>query len=273
MPDTIIDHVEAQSPAVNAASQEGNAPLPSFNVFRFRKQNEDNPDFYDPVTDILNILPDAIQNTLETMDGILKEQEHTLKEDGLHRDGCSMAYNIIQMFQIRLIEQKDNVDVVIKDFLKAFRDTPAEIRAMFTEVLFINLMIMWGVSQRRTSACSPKKISHPKDTMGLGSVLSYLDDTTKATVCSSLVRNFSESFKELMTPASDEKIGFIDESFNLVEADAKAFVASKVPVKDGPQQWDTIARIVNGKEAASIEDAVMQETYPEYITRHNEHEQ
>lgn len=272
MQDTTTGPVEGQNPAVNAEQPADNAPSPSFSVFRFRKQNEDSPDFYDPVTDILNVLPDAIQSTLETMDGILKEQEHVCKEEGLHRDGCSMAYNIIQMFQIRLIEQKDNVDVVINDFLKAFRDTPAEIRAMFTEILFINLMVMWGVSQRRTSASSPKKIVHPKDTMGLGSVLSYLDGAIKTPVCTALVRNFSESFRELMTPASDEKIGFIDESFNLVESDAKEFVASKITVKDGPQQWDTIARIVNSKEPSSLEDAIMQETYPEYITRHNGHE-
>lgn len=269
MQDTTKDRVEVVSPAQNADTQEGSAPSPSFNVFRFRKTNEEGADFYDPVTDILNILPDAIQNTLDTMDCILKEAD-SKEGTTYHADGCAMAYNIIQLFQIRLIEQKDNIDVVIEEFLEAFKHTPANVRAMFTEYLFINLMVMWGVAQRRTSSGNPKKILNPADTMGLGSVLSYLSGSIKQSVLSDVFRQLSESVKELRTPASEEEIGFINESFNLVTGNAKEFVASRIPIKDGPQQWDTIAKLVNKKEPTSIEEAVMQETYPEYIKRHND---
>ena len=267
MQDTTTDPVEAMNLVQNANTQEGSAPSPSFSVFRFRKTNEEGAEFYDPVTDILNILPDAIQNTLDPMDCILSEAD-SRNGTTWHTDGCNMAYNIIQLFQIRLIEQKDNIDDVISDFIKAFQDTPINIRAMFTEYLFINLMVMWGVAQRRTSSGNPKKIINPSDTMGLGSVLSYLDKTNKQTVVSDLFKHFHESVKELRTPASEEEIGFIDESFNLVTGNAKQFVASRIPVKDGPQQWDTIAKLVNKKEASTLEEAVLQETYPEYIMRH-----
>ena len=263
MQDTTKDHVEVQSLAQNADTQEGSAPSPSFNVFRFRKMDEAGQDFYDPVTDILNILPEAIQNTMQTMEGIIDN-------DPEFQSACDMAYNVHQMFQIRLIEQKDDIDVVLSDFLKAFYQAPAKFRAMFTEILFMNLMVMWAVAQRRTSANKPKKLVESKDVMALGSLMVYLSQNVQDAVKRDTMRTFTDALKELKTEASDEDIGFVDEQNNIILDDAKSFVASIVPVKDGPRAWSTIAQILSNRELNTITDIAMHETYPDYRMRHDE---
>ena len=197
MHDTIKDHAEVPSPAQSVSTQEDSAPSPSFNVFRFRKMDENSPDFYDPVTDILNILPDAIQNSMHTMENIIFEDA----ED--YPLACDMAYNIHQLFQIRLIEQKDDIDVVLADFMKAFYSYPAHIRAMFTELLFTNLMVMWSVAQRRTSSANPKKILEDKATMELGSIFTYLPDQLKKAVTIAARRELTDSVRMLKEPASE----------------------------------------------------------------------
>lgn len=262
MHDTTKDPVEAQSLAQNADTQEDSAPSPSFNVFRFRKMDEESQDFYDPVTDILNILPEAIQNTMQVMEGMLYDDPEFSK-------ACDMAYNVHQLFQIRLIEQKDDIDVVLGEFIKAFHDSPAKFRAMFTEILFTNLMVMWAVAQRRTSAGKPKKLVESKDTMALGSLMAYLLPSAQEAVRRDTIRTFSDALKELKTDASDEAIGFMDEDNNIVLDDAKRFVASIIPVKDGPRAWSTIAKILSNRETNDIRDVAAKETYPEYKKRHD----
>ena len=263
MQDTTIDHAGAVNPDQSVSTQEGSAPSPSFNVFRFRKMDENSPDFYDPVTDILNILPEAIQNSMHTMENIMFEDSEEFSI------ACDMAYNIHQLFQIRLIEQKDDIDEVLKEFMEVFHQYPVNIRSMFTEILFTNLMIMWAVSQRRSSTLKPKKILESKETMELGSLLTYLPEALQQGVKVSLRKQYNEATAMLKEEASEEQIGFIDESNNVILDDAKEFVASRVPVKDGPKAWSTIAQILRKTEPKNIAEAAMQETYPDYITRHN----
>lgn len=263
MQDTTIDHAGAVNPAQSASTQEGSAPSPSFNVFRFRKMDENSPDFYDPVTDILNILPEAIQNSMHTMESIMPDDSEEFSI------ACDMAYNIHQLFQIRLIEQKDDIDEVLKEFMEVFHQYSVSIRAMFTELLFTNLMVMWSVSQRRSSALKPKKILESKETMEIGSILTYLPEALQQGVKMAVRKQYTEAVSMLKEEASEEKIGFVDEANNVILDDAKGFVASRVPVKDGPKTWSTIAKILNKHEPKTITEAAMQETYPDYITRHN----
>ena len=264
MQDTTKDPVEVVSPAQNVDTQEGSAPSPSFNVFRFRKVDDNSPDFYDPVTDILNILPGAIQNSMHTMENIMFEDSDD------YPLACDLAYNIHLLFQIRLIEQKDDIDIVLADFIKVFHGYPAHIRAMFTEILFSNLMVMWAVAQRRTASSNPKKILEDKTTMELGSIFTYLPDNIKKSVFIAARKELSDSVKMLKECASSEKIGFVDEANNIILDDAKQYVASVVPVKDGPRSWDTIAKILGNTELNTIKDVAAHETYPAYIKRHND---
>lgn len=263
MQDTTKDPAGVQNPAQSVNTPEDNAHSPSFNVFRFRKIDENSPDFYDPITDILNILPGAIQNSMQTMEKLIEEDSEYFN------DACDMAYNIHQLFQIRLIEQKDDIDEVLGDFMKVFHKYPANIRAMFTELLFTNLMVMWAVAQRRASSGKPKKILEPKETMELGSIFSYVSDDIKNNVRRYVYREFTESFKMLKEPASEEAIGFVDEQNNVILEDAKKFVADIVPVKDGPKMWSTISDILNNRKSKTIQDTAAKETYPGYIKRHD----
>lgn len=257
MQDMNQDHVDQTSHAVNANTQEDNAHSPSFSVFRFRQMSEQSQDFYDPVTDILNILPEAIQNAMATI-------EPFITQAGLIDQGVIMADNIHQLFQIRLIEQKDPIDDVLRDFMTYYKDIDHRIRSVFTEALFIQLMVLWGVSQRRSSQNQPKKIIDPQDTMSIGTINAYLSDTTARTVRRELVRAFSDSIKMLDSEASNEPIGFTDESLNVVLADAKSFVSKIIPIKDGPKSWDSIAKAADRIPVNSSIDAAIKDTYPQY---------
>lgn len=262
MQDMNQDHVGHQNPAVNAHIQDDSAPSPSFSVFRFRQMAEQGSDFYDPVTDMLNVLPAAVQSTLETMEPILDEM-------GMLGNGCVFANNLHNFCEIRVLEQKDPIDYVLKEYMEVFRDAPITVRMMFTETLFINLMVMYAVASRRTSHNQQKKILDMEDTLRLGSVLTQVSDTTRTQVIRDLARFWGTSINMVNTPASDEKIGFLDEQYNLVMSDAKDFVAQVVPVKDGPRSWNTIADILDKRPVTSTEDQAIKETYPKY-TRHDE---
>lgn len=259
MHDTTKDPVDCHSPATSAQAPEGNADSPSFSVFRFRKMADNSSEFYDPVTDILNILPQAIQSTMETLDGILEGTDAYL-------DACTMATNIHQLFQIRLIEQKDSPDEVLSDFIAVYKNTPMWLRTMFTETLFINLMSMWAISQRRASHGESKPLIAPDDEMRLGSLLSYLRPETKSAVIRDLLSSHKDAIKSLQSAkASDEEVYFTDEHGNVILEDAKKFVASMIPIKDGPKSWDSIAKALESIDRCKIENMAAIETYPGYI--------
>lgn len=259
MQDTNKDPVDCHSPATSAQAQEGSAGSPSFNVFRFRRMADDNKEFYDPVTDILNILPQAIQSTMETLDGILEGTD-------AYTDACIMATNIHQLFQIRLIEQKDRVDDVLSDFMKVFKDTPSWLRSMFTETLFINLMVMWSISQRRAANGAAKPLVVPADEMRLGSLLSYLRPDTKRSVIGDLLLSHRAAINSLHdAKASEEEIYFLDEHGNMVLDNAKKFVASHVPVTDGSRMWDSIVQALSNVDQPEPIKTAMVNTYPEYV--------
>lgn len=257
MQDTQKDHVDCPTPVVTAQTPEDSAPLPSFSVFRFRKMSDSSSDMYDPVTDILNILPQAIQSTMETLDGILSGTDAYL-------DACTMATNIHQLFQIRLVEQKDRVDTVLSDFIAVYKNTPLWLRTMFTETLFINLMVMWGISQRRISAGNTKALVASDDAMRIGSVLSYLRDDTKSKVLTDLMSSHRDAIHEVHTKASDEPIYFTDDHGNMVLDDAKKFVASIVPIKDGPKSWDSICKALKAMDDGTPLMQAAVNTYPGY---------
>lgn len=262
MQDMNQDHAELQSPAADVHIQEDSAPSPSFNVFRFRQMAEQGAEFYDPVTDMLNVLPAAVQSTMETMEPVLDEM-------GMLGDGCVFANNLHNFCEIRLMEQKDPIDYVINEYMEVFKDAPITVRMMFTETLFINLMVMYAVASRRTSRNQPKKILDIEDTLRLGSVLTQVSDNTRAMILKDMARFWGTSINMINTPASDEKIGFVDEQYNIVLSDAKDFVAKSIPVKDGPRAWSTIADILDRRPVNSAEDQAIKETYPKY-KRHNE---
>lgn len=262
MQDMNQDHAGHQNPAANAHIQDDSAHSPSFSVFRFRQMTEQGSDFYDPVTDMLNVLPAAVQSTLETMEPVLESM-------GMLGDGCVFANNLHNFCEIRLLEQKDPIDYVLKEYMEVFRDAPITIRMMFTETLFMNLMVMYAVASRRTSNNQQKKILDMEDTLRLGSVLTQVSDTTRTQVIRDLVRSWGDSINMVSTPASDEKIGFVDEQYNLVLSDAKDFVAKTIPVKDGPRSWSTIADILDKRPVNSVVDQAIKDTYPNY-KRHNE---
>lgn len=262
MQDMNQDPADHQSLAADVHTQDDSAPSPSFSVFRFRQMAEQGSDFYDPVTDMLSVLPAAVQSTLETMEPVLESM-------GKLGDGCTFAHNLHNFCEIRLLEQKDPIDYVIKEYMEVFRDAPITVRMMFTETLFINLMVMYAVASRRTSHNQQKKILDMDDTLRLGSVLTQVSDTTRTQVIRDLARFWGTSINMVNTPASNEKIGFLDEQYNLVLSDAKDFVAKVVPVKDGPRSWDTIADILDKRPVTSTEDQAIKETYPKY-KRHDE---
>lgn len=259
MSDTNRDPVAAQSPATNVEAPDGSAPVPSFNVFRFRKMSENQAEFYDPVTDILSILPQAIQATMETLDGLLQDTSDS------YSDACIMAANIHQLFQIRLIEQKDSIEQVLAEFMQVFKSTPVWLRAMFTETLFFNLMTMWAVANRRAASGKTTPLVAPQDEMRLGSLLSYLKPDTRSQVLLELLQSHRSAISSLHVPASQENIYFTDEHGNVILEDAKKFVASIVPIKDGPQTWDSIAKALESMEVKTPQDQAVQETYPSYI--------
>ena len=262
MQDMNQDHAGHQSPAVNAHTQDGSVPSPSFSVFRFRQMSEQGAEFYDPVTDILRVLPAAVQSTLETLEPILDSM-------GLLGEGCVFANNLHNFCEIRAVEQKDPIDFVLKEYMEVFNEAPITVRLMFTETLFINLMVMYTVAQRRTSQNQPKKILDIEDTLRLGSVLTQVSDNTRTQVLKDLARFWGTAINMVNTPASDEKIGFVDDHYNVILSDAKDFVAKTIPVKDGPRAWSTIAAILDQREVTSAEDQAIKETYPNY-KRHNE---
>ena len=257
MQDTNKDHVEHQSPVASVEQTEASAPLPSFNVFRFRKIADDTQEFYDPVTDIMNILPVAIQSTMETLDGILSGSEE-------YEQACAMAGNIHQLFQIRLVEQKDRVDDVLSEFMEYFKTAPQWVRTMFTETLFINLMAMWGISQRRVSNNRSKPLTIPPESIRLSSLLSYVRPETKEKVLTDLMSSHREAIHEIHESASNDTVYFTDEHGNLILEDAKKFVASIVPIKDGPKSWESISNALEAMEAANGQIAAAKETYPGY---------
>jgi ABC-type uncharacterized transport system substrate-binding protein len=105
--------------------------------------------------------------------------------------------------------------------------------------------------------------------MEIGSILTYLPESLQQGVKMAVRKQYTEAVSMLKEEASEEQIGFVDEANNVILDDAKGFVASRVPVKDGPKTWNTIAKILNKHEPKNITEAAMQGTYPEYITRHN----
>lgn len=257
MQDTNKDHVGNPNPVTGAQPPESSAPSPSFNVFRFRKISDDSQEFYDPVTDIMNILPGAIQSTMETLDGILQDTDQ-------YPEACAMAANIHQLFQIRLIEQKDRVDDVLSDFIAVYKKTPMWLRTMFTETLFINLMTMWSVAQRRISDKAKKPLVVPEDEMRIGSIMSYLRPDTKSRVLVELMSSHRDAIHSIHTKASDETIYFTDDHGKVVLDDAKKFVASLVPIKDGPRSWDSVSKALGELDTDDVRIEAAKATYPGY---------
>ena len=145
----------------------------TLHIFRSRKRGE--PDWFDPQTDLRRVVPAAMMEAVDYFIDVYEDKPE-IREAFFHIRNC------IEIFRIRLLEDKAHVSLQISEFFDALSGVPVLVRDIWLHGSFRILICVYGLFCRRDSIVDQDALKTMMEYGRLSSLKDLLSEETWAKV-------------------------------------------------------------------------------------------
>jgi len=238
-------------------------------VFRFRRNNRVDADFYDPGADVRRIVPIVYRAVLTTMNSVLEADDTA--------DAVAMVKDLGVLMKIRLIEEPVTIDRVLHTFCEELDKISPKVRDTFTRLFFTYSMASYAVLLRREAQNDQKVAEEIFDTTEGEGLLHMLSDELAAQVIKELRSKLPAVYRRVTVPAAKDPVCVYEQngnSLNVIEQDIKKLADSLLP-SNKPMTWDEKAEALDYLAGADTgldekREKAIREAYPAYVRKDDE---
>ena len=223
-------------------------------IFRFRAVGE--PSFYDSNTDIRSMFPKIVDYVLSMMED--KYDSTDRMQDILYLHQC------VEVFKIRIIEDKLAVESQVTEFLAAIVEVPAELRFEFTGMVFNAFFCIYALFCRRDSAVDGDALQAMLEYTRLSLLKDLLSPETYGKVKEELQAKVPLLVQSNVSTGSVAVCQETGEEFTRLKEIACQFMSCS-----GNQSWNTLADLcdkefLGGKNMSDSVGMALALAYPTY---------
>lgn len=120
-----------------------------WHMTRIRAKNE--PDFYEPNTDIRKLFPAAADIAIRYLQNVYKDLPQVYGD-------LDYLYKCFKILQIRLAEDPSGLDAQLQEFSEAVRKAPAHVQMMWLHAQFKLLTAVYALFYRRDTKTDRKSV-------------------------------------------------------------------------------------------------------------------